>query len=285
MLKKAFVAVVFLCISSMVVFADFTFPSPNGFVNDFENIIDDSAQNELESKLVALRDSYGVEVVVVTTNNFNDDTIEGFANDLYDLWKINSNGLLFIVSKEQREVRIEVGYDQEAVFTDARTGTILDQFVVPQLAEDDFTGGISAGVDQIITIISGNTEIVDSYDNTEKADIWDMVFGFGCFGGIIIVEWLARSRSWWQGGVLGLIGGAILGYYIDGLSSAVIFAFGFALAGLIIDLILSKLGIANRAAGRPWLIMSNSGRSGGRSFGGFSGGGRGSGGGGSSRSF
>ncbi len=275
--------------ATSVVAAQFSFRRPVGFVNDFEGIIDSEVRIELERKLADLRERKGIEVVVVTTDNFSDDTIEGFSNDLYDHWRISSNGLLFIVSQEKRETRIEVGYDMEQIFTDARVGRLLDNYVIPELKNDNYTSGIEAGVDNILRIIDGDVQEFDSIgpsdDNMSRAFDY---FSVGLLVFFFLAEFMASTKSWWLGGVVGVIAGIALGMVFSSLSWGLAFGLILGVLGLIIDFVLSKLGKRAKAKGRSGLFLtgrSGSRSSGGSSFGGFSGGGRGSGGGGASRGF
>lgn len=286
--------------SSKVYGAEFTFNQPVGFVNDFENIIDDSQQNELESTLSNLKTEKGVEVVVVTTEDLHGDSIELFANDLYDYWKINSKGVLLVVSKKNRLARIEVGYEMEYLFTDAISGRILDNYVIPKLKVDDFTGGIYDGANYIASQVAFDEENVVSYNfdvvNSSKYMFFISTIVFLLVAMLFGAIFMSASKKWWPGGVFGFLLGLFLSFlYKYSIPIAMVVAVVAGVVGLIADFIFSSLG--SKQTGKFLFFLfrlfmggvrssgSGSSRSSGGSFGGFSGGGGGSSGGGASRGF
>lgn len=276
MIKKIVLTLfVFFFCTSYINAADLNIPSPIGYVNDFEGII--SNDEELEKKLVDYEKSTGNEVVVVTVKDFSGTYIEDYAVKLFEKWGIGKkdkdNGLLILVSKEQRQSRIEVGYGLEGVLTDAITGRIQDEKMIPSFKNDDYTTGINNGVDTVIQIVGG--EVVQGVnESTTNSDILGIIF-------IILFTILGFIRNpWILGSIFSLLGFA-LGNWISGTPLGFIFlVIGFVI-GFAIGNVLKFLppGFRNSFVGRT--IFSSGGGSSG--FGGFGGGH--SGGGGSSRSW
>jgi uncharacterized protein len=264
--------------------ADLEFPSYTGFVNDFEGII--TNKDELEQKLVAFEKETGVEIAVITVSNFQDVTIEEFAVKLFEKWRIGKekqdNGLLIIVSSAQRKSRFEVGYGLEGTLPDGLTGRIQDEFMIPSFKENDYSAGITKGVDETIAIIKKDPFAISVNDTQPESssDAPEWIFSIIIFGIYI----MAATKSWWFGGVFGGFLGLIWAF-----SSGVWFLpIFFALLGLLIDFILSQTIVGKALIAMSHSVGSSSGGfgGGGRSGGGgVSFGGGSSGGGGSSRSW
>ena len=183
-------------------------------------------------------------------------------------------------------MRIEVGYDLEGALTDAQSFWIIQNIVRPAFQKGDYYDGINDGVDSIILITKGefNPETTKSGKgfnaDTVFFFIWVLWIFFVWLGSI-----LARSKSWWGGGIVGVIVAVVISFVftlIIGFVSALI----FIPLGLWLDYVVSKRYTVLKETGQslPWWIGGRGGfGGGGGGFGGF-GGGR-SGGGGSSGSW
>ena len=116
---------------------------------------------KLEGILEQLEDSTGSQVVILIIPTTGAETIEEYSMRVADTWKIGQqgidNGVILLVAKEDRELRIEVGYGLESVITDAYASIILDEYIVPEFKNGDFYLGISLGVNEIINLINGGT--------------------------------------------------------------------------------------------------------------------------------
>ena len=84
--------------------------------------------------------------------------IEPYANELFRSWKLGektkNNGVLLLVAPNERRVRIEVGYGLEGTLTDALSKVIIANAIAPRFKAGDFGGGITRGVDDIITVLT-----------------------------------------------------------------------------------------------------------------------------------
>jgi uncharacterized protein len=257
--------------------AQFQFPKYTGYVNDFENIIDND--EELNNKLIQFEKDSTVEIVVVTTDSFQGSTIEDYSNKLFEEWKIGKkdidNGLLIVVSNKERQSRIEVGYGLEGTLPDALTGRIQDQFMIPSFKEGKYSDGINSGVDTLIGYIKEDPTVISSIksDSNKNSSLIDV----GIYILIIGFYLMAGSKSWWLGGVFGFV----IGLYFGITNGIYLLILITTPLGLLFDYILSQTGIGKAIFhGTSLLNGGKSGSSGGISFGGGS-----SGGGGSSRSW
>lgn len=267
--------------------------NPTGFVNDYTDTLNTEQKQKLENKLAAFEKESGNEISVVIIKDLQDDTIENFAEKLFKDWGIGKkekdNGVLVLVAKEDRQMRIEVGYGLEGALTDAQSFWIINDIMKPAFRVDDFAKGLEEATDKIIAATKGevipsqdieaeNSNLIPEQNFDPFSIIWVCIFGFMWLTAI-----LGRSKSWWLGGVLGGMAGIIIGiingfFYLGITSIAILLP-----VGLLFDFIVSRQYKAGKARGHiPWWI------GGGRSGGGFGGGGFGgfggglSGGGGSS---
>ena len=135
-----------------------TLPALSGRVVDQANIIAADTRNALTSKLAELEAKSGIQLVVATVASLEGQEIEPYANELFRSWKLGekakNNGVLLLVAPNEHHVRIEVGYGLEGTLTDALSKVIIANAITPRFKTGDFSGGISRGVDDIITVLT-----------------------------------------------------------------------------------------------------------------------------------
>ena len=112
----------------------------------------------LEPKLAALEAKSGIQLVVATVPSLQGQEIEPYANELFRTWKLGeaekNNGVLLLVAPNERRVRIEVGYGLEGTLTDALSKVIITNAIAPRFKAGDFSGGVTRGVDDIVTVLT-----------------------------------------------------------------------------------------------------------------------------------
>ncbi len=139
-----------------------TFPSLTGRVVDAANLLKPEERASLEAKLKAHEDKTSDQVVVATIRSLEGTSIEDYANRLFRAWQLGQkktdNGVLLLVAPIERKVRIEVGYGLEGALTDALAKVITTTAIAPQFQQGDFAGGIDAGIDAILSILTGDAE-------------------------------------------------------------------------------------------------------------------------------
>lgn len=130
-----------------------------GRVTDGANVIPAPVRARLEAKLRDLEGQTGAQVAVLTVDSLDGEPIEDYAVRVFQTWRLGrrgvDDGVLFVVARQERRMRIEVGYGLEARLTDAMARQILDDRVRPRFRAGDFGGGIEAGVDAIAAAIRG----------------------------------------------------------------------------------------------------------------------------------
>src|SRR5450631_3239866 len=135
-----------------------TLPALTGRIVDQANIIPAATRSAIEQKLADLEAKSGIQLVVATVASLEGQEIEPYANELFRSWKIGektkNNGVLLLVAPNDRRVRIEVGYGLEGTLTDALSKVIITNAITPRFKTGDFGGGISRGVDDVITVLT-----------------------------------------------------------------------------------------------------------------------------------
>jgi uncharacterized membrane protein len=158
-LRLAGVFAALLC-TLATVFA-LTFPSLTGRVVDQANIVQAATLTSLEQKLADLEAKSGIQLVVATVTSLEGQGIDSYAHELFRSWKLGektkNNAVLLLVAPNERRVLIEVGSRLRGTLTDARAKVISDA-MTPRFRAGDFSGGITRGVDDIITVLTTHNQ-------------------------------------------------------------------------------------------------------------------------------
>jgi uncharacterized protein len=268
------------------------YPKPVGYVNDFANILSPETNSSLEARLSLLEKETSSEVTFVSVETIGNSTLEEFAAGLFQDWGIGKkekdNGVLFLVSLLEGDMRIEVGYGLESIITDGRAGRILDQDVLPLMDQGDIDQAIENGLTAIENYIREGTpptiveeNPIQKLFNGFRLPLYTLVI-LGIFS-IYILGFMARTKSIWLGGIWGIILGIVLGFGFGRVLWMVVLPIGLGISGTLLDAILSAnyRGRSSSGLSTGWLPSGGGFRGTGGGFGGF-GGGR-SGGGGASR--
>ncbi|WP_445571438.1 TPM domain-containing protein [Pseudomonas sp. E102] len=140
--------------------AELSFPALTGRVVDTAQLLDPSVRTQLDAQLKAHEQATGEQVVVVTLANLQGASIEDFGYQLGRHWGIGqkdkNNGALLIVARDDRKLRIEVGYGLEDRLTDAQSSVIINQVITPAFKTGNFNKGISDGVAAMLVVLGGN---------------------------------------------------------------------------------------------------------------------------------
>lgn len=251
-------------------------PKPATYMSDRAEMISPQTQANLERRLAVFDSQTSNQIVVATFPSLENESLEDFSIRLAEAWKPGQkekdNGVILIIFKDERALRIEVGYGLEGVLTDAQADLIIRQVIVPSFKRDDYDEGISQGVQAIMGAVAR-----EGFSGTQQ-------------GGELTAQEIAALRA--QGktalmmilfliGVLCVLDGIRYYRYIQGHKTyRERYAFWewwirFAILFFMLQFILRLLFYA--------MLASRGGYYGSRSgFGGFSGGGGGFGGGGAS---
>src|SRR6202020_1580583 len=139
--------------------ADVAVPPLQARVTDLTATLSDAQRSALEQQLADFEKAKGSQIAVLLLPSTQPETIEQFGIRVADAWKLGrkgvDDGLILIVAKNDRRVRIEVGSGLEGAIPDAIANRIITETITPHFKLGDFDGGVEAGIDQIITVING----------------------------------------------------------------------------------------------------------------------------------
>lgn len=158
-----FLFITIFSLFTSIVSAQVTYPTPvNDYVNDFANIIHEADKNNLLKKLESVEEQTGIEIVVVTINamadyGYTQNTIEPFATALFNNWgvghKDSNNGILVLVSKKDRQVRIELGIGYPSYYNELMK-QVIDENMLPFLRTSDYSRAIYDGTQNVVGLVT-----------------------------------------------------------------------------------------------------------------------------------
>jgi len=153
--------VALLCLAAGLAFAQalVAIPPLTARVIDLTGILSGDTVNRLERELAALETQKGSQIVVLVVATTHPEEIEQYGIRVADQWKLGRKGVddgaILLVAKDDRRVRIEVGYGLEGALPDAIANRIIDETIAPHFKLGDYDGGIEAGVKQMIAVVDG----------------------------------------------------------------------------------------------------------------------------------
>jgi uncharacterized protein len=192
-----------LILASSAFAAEPKFPALTGRVVDDAGVLDASTQSQLTDMLAAHESATGEQVVVVTLDSLQGNTIEDFGYQLGRYWGIgqkgkNTGALLIVVPKEHK-VRIEVGYGLEGQLTDATSRTIIENDILPSFKRGDFNAGVLAGTASILKALGGTGDLqpntaesaTSTPANDDSGSAWPVIL----FVAIWLIVIMLRRRT------------------------------------------------------------------------------------------
>ncbi|WP_213154160.1 TPM domain-containing protein [Pseudomonas carnis] len=186
--------------------AALTFPALTGRVVDSAQMIEPAVREQLTQQLQTLEQTSGDQLVVVTVPDLQGVPIEDYGYQLGRQWGIGQkgkdNGALLIVSRDDRQLRIEVGYGLEGVLTDAQSWVIINQVILPKFKAGNFSQGISDGVAAMIQVVGGEPLAVPAHVADANFAMDNPGFSIGLFILLIGVLWLCNRMGLPVGAIL-----------------------------------------------------------------------------------
>lgn len=256
---------------------------PIGRVVDQTATLSSSDIVDLEQKLKAFEDRKGSQVAILILPTTQPETIEQYSLRVVEQWKLGrkkiDDGALLIIAKNDRKLRIEVGYGLEGALNDATAKRIIDEVITPRFKSGDFVGGISEGVGKILSVIDG--EPLPSPKSPEQSANFDLIGEY--FPLVLVVAVVAGTIF---KAIFGrLLGSLLTGLGIGALAWFVISALSIAAIAGFIAFIFTLISDSLGSSGGGGRSSGGGFSSGSSSSGGFSGGGGSFGGGGASGSW
>ncbi|WP_394063255.1 TPM domain-containing protein [Alcaligenes sp. WGS1538] len=246
-------------------------PPIAGWVTDTTGTLTAEQKSRLDQQLKTLEQDKGAQVVILMVPTTGEETIEQYALRVFDVWKIGrkkvDDGILLLVAKDDRRMRIQTGYGLEGAVTDLQSGRIIREQMTPRFREGDFYGGIQAAADSLVGLVNGEdlppppkTPPVTS--SGEEGVFWEPLLAVGA-----IVFFASPLFAAFAAGVFTLV-----------VSGSIALALIAAVAGAVLSMIGRLFGAggkssSGRASRRGGVIGGLGGYGSGGGFGGGGGGG------------
>jgi len=259
-------------------YAKVAVPQLSARVTDLTGTLDVSQKQILETRLAEFEAKKGVQIAVLLVPTTQPETIEQYGIRVSEAWKLGrkgiDDGVLLLVAKEDRTLRIEVGYGLEGVIPDAVAKRIISETIIPYFKNANYYNGIAIGVEQLVAIIEGEPlppprdrrATSGSFENIESTLFISFMLAVGV--GSILRKFLGRLPA---AVIVGIVT-AMFAWFVVGT------LFLAAIAGLVAFMFTLAGGGSGMWGGGGL----GRGSYGGGGFGGFGGGGGGFGGGGAS---
>lgn len=200
-MRKLFSLFIFLSITISGFAQDFLPDKPTGMVNDFADMLTSSEERQLESKLRSYRDTTTNAFVIATLESLQGYPIEDVALQIHNNWNIQyeerGNGVLILISEQDRKMRIEVGYGLEGAIPDIMANRIIDDIMTPSFRAGDFYGGLDQATNVLIDLAAGEFEGFPKRSSTsdESGIPIDLIILF-----IILIFFLVSKGKGGKGG-------------------------------------------------------------------------------------
>ena len=259
-------------------------PALSAHVTDLTGTLSASEHQALEAKLADWEAKTTNQLAVLIVPTTRPETIEEYSIRVAEAWKIGQkgkdNGAIFLVAKNDKQMRIEVGYGLEGDLTDVASRRIIGDTVAPLFSQGKFAEGINAGVDRIIAVVGGTETVAEAQPRRGRSS---HRLDFGTIAILLLVAVPALGailRS-----VFGNVGGSVAGSAIVGGATWLIAgSILFGVIAAVVALVVIGLGSFGGRGGPGMWFPGGGGGWGGGGFGGggWSGGGGGFGGGGAS---
>lgn len=154
-----FIAIILVVISLNTLAAEIPIPDLTARITDQTATLTAEQKSGLESRLASFEKQKGSQIAVLIVPSTKPETIEQYSIRVFDQWKLGrkhiDDGVLLIIAKNDRKLRIEVGYGLEGALPDAMAKRIIEEVIAPQLKKGNYSDGINAGLLSVISVIKG----------------------------------------------------------------------------------------------------------------------------------
>ncbi len=152
------------------------FPTLSGRVVDEASLMSRKQAHQLTQQLAAFEKRSGIQLVVVSVDSLDGETIEEYGYQLGRHWGIGqkgkNNGVLLLIAQDERKVRIEVGYGLEGALPDAIAANIIHGRILPAFKRGDMVAGIMAGSQSIMKALAGEYQPVEQPKDDKSGGFW-----------------------------------------------------------------------------------------------------------------
>lgn len=187
---------------------------PAGWVTDLTGTLARDEIMALNRKLAAFEKETTNQIAVLIIPSLEGDSLEDFSMRLAEKWKVGqkgkNNGVILLIVKNDRRIRLEVGYGLEGALPDALAGTIIRQEIAPRFKAGQFYQGIEAGINAIMAATRGEYRgRSTAHENVTFSSWWPFLVFIAFFFGALIMHRLSKRRYYYSGGSRGWHAGGI----------------------------------------------------------------------------
>ena len=183
-------------------------PPLTGRVNDYAGMLSAQTRERVESLSAELEASDSTQVVVLTIDSLKGEALEAYSLQVFQSWKIGQkdrdNGVLLLISRSDRKIRIEVGYGLEGRLTDLKSGRIIRNIISPRFKEGNFDAGVYDGVVAIAQTVRGEFKDMEKSGERNSLDHWPALLMPLFFGLAMVGNIGARNR------IVGTVAGGLI---------------------------------------------------------------------------
>lgn len=223
-----------------------------GRINDLAALLPSDRAQRLEEHLRQFEQETTHQIVVLTISALEGDSIEEFGIRVAEAWKIGqkgtANGVILIIARQERKIRIEVGRGFEGIMPDAIASRIIQEVIVPRYRQDDYAGAIEAGIDSILEVTRGETLVKPSPARPRKIP---PVFGLLVITALLALLVGMSQRTPLRGAFGGVIGGIVIGSpaaWSLGPGILILLSLAGAIVGALVNVYSATVW------GRPWTV-------------------------------
>jgi uncharacterized protein len=243
--------------------ADVAVPPLKARVTDLTGTLNAQQKGELEARIAAYESRRGSQIVVLLLPSTKPEEIEQYSIRVAEAWKIGrkgvDDGLILLVAKDDRRLRIEVGYGLEGAIPDSVAKRVIEEHITPRFRDGDFYGGVRDGVDQLIRLAEGE-KLPPPQASARQGRSAEDAFQY-IVPAIILCVVLGTILK----AMLGRVPGSLATGAGLGLIAWLLFGLGIAVLAALLGFFLSFMNTGSGRGGSGW-------SSGGGSWGGSSGG-------------
>lgn len=236
-----FPAILLLCLALSSQALALDLPVLRGHINDYAGMLSPESSATLEQQLRSFEQSDSTQIVVLTVPTLGNETLEEFSMKVAESWRIGrkgvDNGVILLVAKAERKVRIEVGRGLEGKLTDLLSGRIIRGDIAPQFKTGNFDGGITAGVNSLMAVVRGEYQAPprDLHQGKKGAPPLLTLLFF-----LVLAAVFASSVSRYLAATVGAAGLPLIAWLtFPGL--AIVIVAGLAVGGFLLGLLLAFL--------------------------------------------
>jgi uncharacterized protein len=178
-------------------------PPPESLVNDLGDFLEPVEERALERKLRAYQDSTSTQIAVLTVQDLGGMEAQEYALEVGRVWGVGQegedNGVVFLISRAERQIRLEVGYGLEGALPDALASRIIREVVTPSFKQGQFFAGINAAVDLIMAAAAGEFEGLPTTGRSRSDGGIDPIFIYLAFIFIYFIITSIRNKGGGKG--------------------------------------------------------------------------------------